>query len=274
MTPRFGINSYSYIYTHAAGDALRLFASQGFRDVELMMYPGHAWPPDLSAADRRALVALCAAEGLAIRTLNMPNIDLNLTAASDEMRALTLTQLIRVIELAGDLGTPGVVIGPGKPNPLFPQDHGQLTGWFHAALETLIPAARKAGTRLLAENMPFAFLPRADQLMDALAPYGTDDVGVVYDVANAVFAREDPAAGLALVRERLDVVHLSDTGLDAYRHDPVGRGVVDFTAFGKALTDIAFDGPAMLEIISTTPDGDIADSVKRLGTCWPIGTNH
>jgi sugar phosphate isomerase/epimerase len=272
MTQQFGINSYSYIYSHTAVDALRHFASQEFRDVELMMYPGHAWPQQMDAIDRHAIKSTCETEGLRIRSLNMPNLDLNLTAANADMRTLTITQLRGVINLAGELGVPAVVVGPGKPNPLFPQSTEQLMPWFHAALDALIPTARAAGTRLIVENMPFAFLPRADQLMAALDAYGSDEIGVVYDVANAVFAREDPAAGLALVRNRLDLVHLSDTGLDVYRHDPVGKGVVDFAAFAAALSSIDYEGVSMLEIISTTPDQDIADSIAGLdaSATWPV----
>ena len=32
------------------------------------------------------------------------------------------------------------------------------------SLDTLVPAAANAGTRMVAENMPFGFLPRADQI--------------------------------------------------------------------------------------------------------------
>jgi sugar phosphate isomerase/epimerase len=137
-------------------------------------------------------------------------------------------------------------------------------GWFREALDTLVPAAAKAGTRMVAENMPFGFLPRADQMMSALDDYGGDEVGVVYDVANAVFAREDPVEGLRLVRDRLELVHLSDTGLEAYRHDPIGRGVVDFAGFAEGLTEVGYSGVAMLEVISDNADADIADSADRL----------
>jgi len=260
----FGVNTYGYVYSHEAGACLAHLASQGYRDIELMMYPGHAWPAEMSPADRRGLARVITDHELRVRTLNMPNLDLNVAAANPEMRALSLKNLGEIIDLAGELGVPGVVLGPGKPNPLFPNPPEHLMGWFRQALDVLVPAAAKAGTRMVAENMPFGFLPLADQMMAALDDYGADDVGVVYDVANAVFAREDPVEGLRRVKDRLELVHLSDTGLAAYRHDPIGRGVVDFGGFAEGLADIGYAGIAMLEVISDQPDEDIAASADQL----------
>ena len=101
-------------------------------------------------------------------------------------------------------------------------------------------------------------------MLAALDDYGADEVGVVYDVANAVFAREDPVEGLHRVKDRLELFHLSDTGLEAYRHDPVGRSVVDFAGFAQGLAEVGYDGVAMLEVISENADAEIADSADRL----------
>ena len=260
----FGINTYSYIYSHAAGPCLEALAARGHTHFELMMYPGHAWPQDMDARARQRLRRAIDAGGLTLCTLNMPNIDVNIAAAAPAMRELSRPHLKRVISLAGDLGAAGVVVGPGKPNPLFPGPVDQMTGWFYRALDVLVPLAERAGTRVLVENMPFAFLPRADQLMAVLDAYGSDAIGVVYDVANAVFAREDPVAGLRRVKARLALVHLSDTGTDSYRHAPVGTGAVPFDRVARALDDIGYRDVAMLEIVSPEPDADIPASIDRL----------
>ena len=117
-------------------------------------------------------------EGLGLRlvSLNMPNIDLNIAAIAEEMRRHTLGLLHAILGLAGDLGVPGVVIGPGKANPLMPGPEEELLGHFFRALDELAPHAERVGTRLYVENMPFAFLPRADQLMAALERYGDDRI--------------------------------------------------------------------------------------------------
>jgi sugar phosphate isomerase/epimerase len=186
------------------------------------------------------------------------------------MRAYTLEMLRGVVELAGDLGVPGVVVGPGKSNPLYPAPRDRLIGYFHAALDELVPLARKVGTSLWVENMPFAFLPDAKGLMEVLDDYGAEDVGVVYDVANAVFIREELREGLRIVQPRLKLVHLSDTGHAAYRHDPVGQGVVPWASVPGLLAEIGYTEKPVLEIISAgDADADMRASEARLaGLGW------
>lgn len=87
---KFAINSYSYTIDHSAPQFLDKLAARGHRSFELMIYPGHLWPKDLSAADRTSLRRHVEASGLEIVTLNMPNIDINIAGASQEMRAYTL----------------------------------------------------------------------------------------------------------------------------------------------------------------------------------------
>lgn len=260
----FAVNTYSYTLTHKVRDCIATLGERGYTEFELMMYPGHLWPADIDRAGRQALRRFIESNGLRVVTLNMPNIDLNVAAAAAEMRAYTLANLRGVVELAGDLGAPGVVIGPGKANPLLPAPLERLTGYFYAALDALAPLAEKAGTALYVENMPFAFLPGADALLAALDRYGNDRIGVVYDVANGHFISEDIGAALRKCRRRLKVVHLSDTNQKLYRHDAVGLGTVDFASIPAVLDEIGYRKRPVLEIIAADGDRGIDDSVERL----------
>jgi L-ribulose-5-phosphate 3-epimerase len=260
----FAVNTYSYTLTHNVSDCIATLGERGYTEFELMMYPGHLWPADIDRAGRQALRRFIESNGLRVVTLNMPNIDLNVAAAAAEMRAYTLANLRGVVELAGDLGAPGVVIGPGKANPLLPAPLERLTGYFYAALDTLAPLAEKAGTALYVENMPFAFLPGAAALLAALDRYGNDRIGVVYDVANGHFINEDIGAALRKCRRRLKVVHLSDTKQKLYRHDAVGLGTVDFAPIPAVLDEIGYRKRPVLEIIAADGDRGIDDSVERL----------
>ena len=260
----FACNTYSYTMSHTAGDCLAHLADLGFSEFELMMYPGHLWPPDVDAAQRVALRRLIESRGLRIGTLNMPNVDMNIAGASAQMRRHTLDLLRQIVELAGELGAEGVVIGPGKANPLFPAPRERLEGYFFSALDELIPAARRAGTALWVENMPFAFIPGIEGLMQALDRYGSDELGIVYDVANGHFIGEDLGEALRRCQRRLKLVHLSDTGRSVYRHDAVGMGDVPFRAVPPVLAEIAHVRLPVLEIISQDADADIVSSAGKL----------
>jgi sugar phosphate isomerase/epimerase len=200
---------------------------------------------------------------------------MNVAAVAEEMRRHTLGLLHAILELAGDLGVLGVVVGPGKANPLMPAPRERLMGHFLRALDELAPHAERVGTQLYVENMPFAFLPDAEGLMAALERHGDDRIAVIYDVANAVFIGEDPGAGLRRVRERLKLVHLSDTPPEVHRHSAVGQGVVPFAAIPPLLDEVGYADLPMFEIIDDNPDAALRDSCRQLLELgWPDSAHH
>jgi len=259
----FGVNTYSYIFDGSAADTVARLADQGYGGVELMFFPGHLWPAELDASALRALRNLCERR-LRLVAVNMPNVDINVAAAAEEMRAYTMSLLVQFVRCAGELGAGGIIVGPGKANPLFPMPRDRMISHFYRALDVLAPLARQVGTRLLIENMPFAFLPDADSLMGVVDRYGDASIRVIYDVANAHFIGELPTAGLQRVRDRLSLVHFSDTTRQSYKHDPLGCGDVPLGGLPQVMRDIGYGDLPMLEIISRHPDADIADSCRRL----------
>ena len=263
-TQHFACNTYSYTITHDATRCLSHLVELGFTEIELMMYPGHLWPPDSDAADRRQLKRLIETLGLKIVSLNMPNIDMNIAGASAEMRRYTLDLLRGIVGMAGDLGVPGIVIGPGKVNTLMAAPKERLIGYLFAALDELAPLAAQVGTALWVENIPFAMLPKLDEIVAVLDRYGRDDVGITYNVANGHFVGEDIGEALKRCGARLKLAHLSDTNRELYRHDPIGRGTVPFADVPAMLAAVGYAGKPVLEIISDDADRDIVDGAAKL----------
>jgi sugar phosphate isomerase/epimerase len=262
--PAFAANTYAYMLSMRAEAAMDRLARQGFRDFELMAHPGHLWPPDMDAGARRGFRRTVADAGLRLVSLNMANVDLNIASTFPEMRAYSLDILEKLIFCAGDLGIPGVVVTPGKPNVLMPAPRNVLVSFFLAALKRLGPLARAAGTSLWLENVPFSFLPDAASSMQALDAFGDPSIGYVYDLANAHFIAEDAALALGRIGRRLRLVHASDTGRDLYRHAPIGQGSVDWQSLPRLMADCAYASPIVLEIVSDTPDADICASRAAL----------
>jgi L-ribulose-5-phosphate 3-epimerase len=259
----FAVNTYSYIFGGSAADTVARLADQGYGGVELMFFPGHLWPAELNASSLRSLRQLCE-QRLQLVAVNMPNVDINVAAAAEEMRAYTLDLLVQFVRCAGELGAGGIIVGPGKPNPLFPMPRDRMISYFYRALDTLAPLARQAGIRLFIENMPFAFLPDAESLMKVVDGYGDDSIRVIYDVANAHFIGEAPTEGLRRVRDRLSLVHFSDTTRRSYKHDPLGCGDVPLAGIASVLKEVGYNELPMLEVISLNPDAEIAGSCRTL----------
>ena len=225
----------------------------------------------MNKAARRELRDFLAANGLSVTTLTLPSIDVNIAAAMGEMRNLSLATLRQTIELAGDLGAEGVVIGPGKANPLFPMSFDELLNYFYEALDHLLPLAEIACTSLFVQNMPSAFLPAEHDLRNALNAYGDASVGIAYDVANGHFIGEDIGEALRACAPRLRTIHLSDTAHDVHRHAAVGLGSVDFHVLPDVLAQIEYMRRPMLEIVADDPDDAIERSARKLHA---IGIHH
>lgn len=261
MTHDIVINSFSYIWRQSAGQCIEHLASLGYRRFELLVTAPHLWPTDTDAHARAALRRLTERLAVKVTSLNAGGFDHNLSSPAADVREFALRYLCSVIDLAADLHAPYVVMVPGIGRPLLLPPHEWLIGWFHAGMHRLVRHAQSRDVQLLVENVPFAFLPRAEALLSVLADYPPESVGVVYDTANAVYAGEDPVAGVAMLAPRLRLVHLCDTPLEVWRHDAIGRGVVPFAAFHAALRRVAPTIPTVFEIASRDPDRDIGDSV-------------
>ena len=139
----FGCNTYAYMMSESAETTMARLADVGFREFELMIYPGHIWPAELPADKRRALRGLIERRKLELTALNLPNIDINIASTVPEMRRYSVDLLTETVRLAGELGARGVIMSPGKASPLFPASEEELTGHFFAALDRLAPIAAR-----------------------------------------------------------------------------------------------------------------------------------
>lgn len=264
MGRELAVNCYSYIWKLSTYDTIDHLADLGYRGVELMVNWPHLWPSALGAEGRRRVRRLLDERGMRILSLAPPMLDLNLVSPAPEMRRYTLGHYVDVIRLAAEWEVPWVVVVPGKTHPLLPLPDHYRDRWFDDALDELDRAAAAEGIEITVENVPNSFLPRAEDLMERLARIGNERIGITYDVANAVFAGENPSHGLEVAAPRLRFVHLSDTGTKVWAHAMVGTGVVPFAAIGETLAKIDFQGPSTMEIISDRPDEDILASHRAL----------
>ena len=260
---RVGANTMSFMWKTSAREALETLAREGYRTFEVMAQRPH-FDPFMDRAEALAFARFLREAGLTVETVNLPSLDQNLASAAPEMREYSVRLFERLVAIAETIGAAAVIVVTGRVNPLIAPARPDLEGWFAEAFERVLRAAERAGVHLLLENIPMGVYPRADQLFAFAERLGSPQVGVCYDIANAHFIGEDTAAGLRQVAPRLGIVHLSDTGRQAWRHDPVGQGSCDFAGFGATLREIGYSRTSMLEIVSEQPIPDIVGSHRKI----------
>ncbi|WP_315837472.1 sugar phosphate isomerase/epimerase family protein [Bradyrhizobium prioriisuperbiae] len=263
-TLSLGASTWTYLQTCGLEAALRRLQSVGYSRFDVLTIPPHLWPYDIDITQRRALRDLLASEGLNFDSLNLPSTDQNLCSVTPQMREYSVQQFLDMIDLCEEVCVPMIVVVPGRRANFVPPPPEASYGWLKAGLDTLIPHAERAGVRLILENHHMSPMPTVQQMVTFLESVGSDQLGIAYDVANGEFVGEDQTQAIRTAGRWLRQVHLSDASRSKWDHAPIGQSAVDFAAVVQALREIDFSGTSIVEVISQTPDADMAAARQAL----------
>jgi L-ribulose-5-phosphate 3-epimerase len=262
-------STFPFLFSHDGLGAMKHLQSLGYDIFELMIFPPHCWPRELSAEQRKEYKVWLDGEGLRISSFCYPLLDNNPNGVDKLMREYTLNRYREAIDFAAELSCPYVVVIPGPVNSLINPPHQWMLDWFVEGMKTLIQHAKGTGVELLLENVPFTYLPTAQDMVDTANLIGPE-IGINFDICNSAFIKEDPAAAIRMMGDKLKNVHISDSGYEEFVHARLGTGIVDPGPSFEALNDIGYTGATVLEIITDAlqpgadPDGDIKASHKVL----------
>ena len=243
------ITTFSYLWTSTAMDAMSELIRSGYSVFEVPVSSPHCWPDEMSPIVRSDAKKWLQDYAASVRSLNAGGYDINLASPGANMRRKSIDHIKDVIDLAFEWDVVDIVISPGTRRPMISPPLSQTFGWMYESLGILIPLAEQAGVRLLLENTPYCFRPTIDELVDVVKEVNNDNLKIVYDVANAAYIGEDPVAGLLSGHPTIGLLHISDTGLEEWGHDPIGTGVVNFEDLGDAVEATCKIENVVLEII-------------------------
>lgn len=258
-------STFPFLYSKDGLDALKHLHGLGFDAFEMMIFPPHCWPRELSAAQRKNTKAWLDGEGTRLTSFCYPLLDNNPNGVDSLMRAYTLDRYREAIDLAAEWSCPYVVAIPGPTSSLINPPREWMLNWFVEGVQELVRHAKGTGVEILLENVPFTFLPTAQDMADTAALIGPE-VGINYDICNAAFIKEDPAEAIRKLGPLLKNMHISDSGYGEFKHERLGTGIVDPAPVAVALKEIGYTGATVLEIITDAllpgadPDGDILAS--------------
>lgn len=257
-------HTFGFVWREGAEAAMEKIAAAGFSAIQLMAAPPHFDPWREDAAPTARLRRILDAYRLPLLALDLASSDINLASASADVTAFAVDAYCRLIDRAGELGSPAICIGSGRRHALLALANDRLMDTFRPAFAKIHAYGAARGIRLLLENHPQGLLASAIQMTDFIDAEGYGDVRIIYDVANAAAIGEDPAEGFARIAGRTEILHLSDAPKGQWRHDPIGTGDIDFAAIAPIAHSPDFTGHIALEILSDTPLAGLTDGVAAL----------
>ena len=108
------INTFSYLWTSTAIDAISELIRSGYSVFEVPVSSPHCWPDEMSPAVRSDAKKRLQDNAASVRSLNAGGYDLNLASPGANMRRKSIDHIKEVLDLAFDWGVTDVVISPGN----------------------------------------------------------------------------------------------------------------------------------------------------------------
>jgi len=259
-----GAHTFGFAWECGAEQAIEQLAAAGHRTIQLMATPPHfdPWQSDSLRTDR--LRRIIERHGLSLLALDLASSDINLASPAPAVVDFAVAAYSAAIDRARELGARWICVGSGRRHALLSKANERLMTSFRTAFARIHDKAHRAGVPIILENHPQGLLASAADIARFLDEEGYVDTQVIYDVANAVAIREDPVAGLQTLSRRTGLIHLSDSPIGQWRHDPIGSGEIDFSAIASSLARSDYSGTVVLEILSDQPLEDITKGVDAL----------
>lgn len=259
-----GAHTFGFAWDIDAAEATRRLIGAGFSHIQYLAACPHfdAWDATGTgvSAVRRALLS----GGATALAVDLPSSETNLASVNPEVVRFSLDAYLKVLDRAADLGARWVTVNGGRRHGLLPPPDNRLMSILAGAMETLSRTAERRGVRLLIENIPGSLLATTPEIAAFLSMAGLPNIDVLYDVANAAAAGEQPVDGIAALAPNIGLVHLSDAPKGAWKHDVIGSGQIDFGAIRAELVRQRYAGGAVVEIISRNALGDLRASRQTL----------
>ena len=252
MNLAFSTNAFKQV---SLQESLREIAACGYAGVEIMADVPHAYPPHMDARRREAVRNLLADLRLAVTNLNA----FTLFAQGDThhpswiepdaaARARRVEHTVGCIELARDLGAPGISLEPGGPLP-DGMDREEAVRLYREGLRAVLPTAEACGVDLLIEPEPGLLIERPEEFEQFVLTLPHERVGLNFDIGHFFCVGVDPAEAVRRLADHIRHVHLEDIAPSReHKHLVPGRGAVDLAGTLAALRDVGYDGWITVEL--------------------------
>jgi D-psicose/D-tagatose/L-ribulose 3-epimerase len=211
--------------------------------VKALGYDGVELHGDLQAFRPETVGPLVRDHGLEVFSLTPDNVD----PATPDARtcAAALDYYRRLVDFAAQLGGAIVsfhgLVGRIAPLASMAEEDELLV----AALRTVCDHARPAGVRIVYEVLnryESHLINTGRAALGLIERVGADNLGVLLDAYHMNIEEAAPAEAIRAVGNRLGLFHVADSNREG-----IGRGHTDFAAIARALDEIGYQSPVIVE---------------------------
>lgn len=251
----FSIDTTPYSRDWTVEACLKHLEVAGYRQFGLTLRPGFLWPGDMDAEGCAHFRRFLAGHRLRIVSITAPDVDL--VSADPSVRNAAIDLLERIIQLGGEIGARGIILGVGRRGLAATIRPEECRERLQVALDRLAQLAERVGSSVWIGNDPMSWEPSAAGLMQLLDELGDDRIGLAYDVAAGWFSGEDLPQALRTVSRRLGLIRLADTRREAFRYRPIGQGSVPLRGLPAVLAEIGHAERPMIEMADDETDASV-----------------
>jgi sugar phosphate isomerase/epimerase len=229
--------STAAFYPTPTEDALNTIAELGFPVVEVFLQADE----EHTQAFGRVLDRRRRELGLRVHSVHLHSFYFNLWSPYSRTIQETRARFERTLEIVAMIEGCAITwhgLHYGIDNP-------RLIPAFFESAAWAGEQAQAAGITLCIENVSWCYLRTPDHVV-AICQAGLP-VGFTFDAFQAGESDIDPAGLIHAMDGRLVTVHLSDYAPDKPRHLPPDQGTLDWMSILRALHDVSYTGPLIIE---------------------------
>jgi sugar phosphate isomerase/epimerase len=235
--PQIGISTASFYPRTLTEDALIAIAELDFRVIEIFLQANEEYSVSFGAVLDRRRRAL----GLDVHSLHLYAPYFDLWSPYSRMAWEVRDRFHRLLDVAAMLEARALTWHGLR----YSLDTPRLVAAFFESATWAGERADAAGLTLCIENVSWCYLRTPEQVR---AITRADlPVAFTFDAFQAGESDVEPAALIHAMGDRLTTVHLSDYEPEGPRHLPPGAGSLNWPELLRALQDVDYRGPLILE---------------------------
>ena len=240
-------------------ETIRRIAALGFAGLELLADVPHAWPAGLLDARKQAIRDCLAENEVAISNINgfmmnavadprQPYWHPSWIEPDPNYRAIRREHTKRALQLARELGAPGIQTEPGGPLNLG-QSWQEAADIFYEELMPCVEVAEAEGVDLLIEPEPDLMIETFEQYLEFVDRIDSPAVGLNFDIGHAFCMCQEPQDWVPKMAEHTRHYHIEDIApTRKHAHLVPGQGAIDFEATLRAIAATGYEGWITVEL--------------------------